>query len=426
MAFPFRAPRGTSDRLPEDQPTWSYISSTATSVAASFGYGRIDTPLIEDTALFSRGVGEETEIVEHQMYSFEDLGGDSITLKPESTAAVCRAYIQHGMHNEPQPVRLFYLSPHFRYERPQAGRVRQHHQFGVEAIGDPSPQVDAEVIELGWTYLSTLGLNDLTLKINSIGDGECRPAYLDVLRTFFAGREAELCRDHATRFKSNPLRVLDCKKSECVMVGADAPRGIDFLCSDCQAHWDELITLLDDKVNSRVLLPYAIDNRMVRGLDYYTRTVFEFQPSEERSQSAILAGGRYDPLIEILGGNPTPGIGFGSGIERVILNLEAQDVRVPSGKSLDIVGVHVGDAARRKMLLLASGLRAMGKSVIVAPVGRSMKSQMRYANSKGARYALILGERDLEKGVATLRSLKTDADQTEVSLDPAAIAEASR
>ena len=343
---PFQSPRGTSDRLPKDQPTWSYISSTATSVAESFGYGRIDTPLFEDTALFTRGVGEETEIVEHQMYSFEDLGGDSITLKPESTAAVCRAYIQHGMHNESQPVRLFYLSPHFRYERPQAGRVRQHHQFGVEAIGDESPQVDAEVIELGWNYLSTLGLKGLNLKINSIGDGECRPAYVDALRTFFAGREGDLCSDHASRYKSNPLRVLDCKKSACVLVGAEAPPGIDFLCGDCQAHWDGLIGLLDDMVGSRALPPYTIDYRMVRGLDYYTRTVFEFQPAEERSQTAILGGGRYDPLIEILGGSPTPGIGFGCGVERVILNLEDQGVDVPGGRSLDIVGVHIGDAAR--------------------------------------------------------------------------------
>ncbi len=422
----FQAPRGTSDRLPKDQPVWSFISETAVSVAESFGYGRIDTPLIEDTALFTRGVGEDTEVVEHQMYSFEDLGGDSITIKPESTAGVCRAYIQHGMHNESQPVRLFYLSPHFRYERPQAGRVRQHHQFGVEAIGDESPQVDAEIIELGWNFLSTLGLKDLQLKMNNIGDAQCRPAYLEALTAYFAGHEAELCSDHKSRYKSNPLRVLDCKKSGCVAAGEDAPRGVDFLCDACQAHWDGLLGLLDDMVAAGGLPQYTIDGRMVRGLGYYTRTVFEFQPAEERSQTALLGGGRYDGLIEILGGNPTPGIGFGCGLERVILNLEDQGVSIPGGKPLDIVGVHIGEAARQKMLALATGLRAMGRSVVVAPEGRGMRAQMRYANSKNARYALILGERDLENGVATLRSLTTDAEQAEVSLDPAVIAEASR
>ena len=420
----FKTPRGTNDILPEDQAYWSYIWGTAEQVAASFGFGRIDTPMFEDTSLFRHGVGEKTDIVEKEMYSFEDLGGDSITLKPEGTAPVCRAYIQHGMANLPQPVRLFYENPHFRYERPQAGRVRQHHQFGVEIIGDPSPQVDAEIIELGWTYLSSLGLQGVTLKINSIGDSECRPAYMELLSSYLAERESRICDDHRERYKTNPLRVLDCKKPTCQSLSAEAPPSVDHLCDACAQHFAGLRANLDDLVEAGAMVPYIVDNRLVRGLDYYTRTVFEFEPTEEKSTSTLLGGGRYDPLIEILGGKPTPGIGFGSGVERVMLNLKAQGIEVPSTRPLDIIGVHIGDNARRKLITLAATLRAAGKSVIVAPEGRSMKSQMRYANNSGARYALILGNRDLEQGEATLRPLTSDALETQVALDAAAIATA--
>lgn len=418
----FRTPRGTNDILPQDQAYWSYIWGTAEQVAASFGFGRIDTPMFEDTSLFRHGVGEETDIVEKEMYSFQDLGGDSITLKPEGTAPVCRAYIQHGMANLPQPVRLFYENPHFRYERPQAGRVRQHHQFGVEIIGDPSPQVDAEVIELGWTYLSSLGLQGLTLKINSIGDSECRPAYMELLGTYLAEHESSICEDHQKRYKTNPLRVLDCKKRSCLSVSAEAPSSVDHLCDACREHFEGLRSTLDDLVEAGAMAPYTVDNRLVRGLDYYNRTVFEFEPTEEKSHSTLLGGGRYDPLIEILGGKPTPGIGFGSGVERVMLNLKAQGIEVPAARPLDIICVHIGDNARRKLIILAAMLRAAGKSVIVASEGRSMKSQMRYANNSGARYALILGDRDMEQGEATLRPLTTDAPEKQVALDAAAIA----
>jgi histidyl-tRNA synthetase len=418
----FKTPRGTNDILPEDQAYWSYIWSTAEQVAASFGFGRIDTPMFEDTSLFRHGVGEETDIVEKEMYSFEDLGGDSITLKPEGTAPVCRAYIQHGMSNLPQPVRLFYENPHFRYERPQAGRVRQHHQFGVEIIGDPSPQVDAEIIELGWTYLSSLGLKGVSLKINSIGDSECRPAYMALLGKYLAEHESRICEDHQKRFKTNPLRVLDCKKPTCQSVSADVPSSVDHLCDACREHFDGLRRTLDDLVEAGAMVPYRVDNRLVRGLDYYNRTVFEFEPAEEKGQSTLLGGGRYDPLIEILGGKPTPGIGFGSGVERVIINLKAQGVAAPGVRSLDIICVHIGDNARRKLVTLAAGLRAAGKSVIVASEGRSMKSQMRYANNSGARYALILGDRDLEQDEATLRPLIGDGKEIQVALDAAAIA----
>jgi histidyl-tRNA synthetase len=397
------------------------VHDNGASVAASFGYERIDTPLFEETSLFRKGVGEETEVVEHQMYTFEDHGGDEMTLRAEGTAPVCRAYIQRGMSNRPQPVRLYYQCPIFRYERPQAGRFRQHHQFGVEAIGDASPQVDAEVIELGWSYLSSLGLRGLKLRINSIGDAECRPAYLGRLTAHFATHEGDLCKDHRRRYQSNPLRVLDCKREGCRTASSGAPASIDHLCEDCNSHWEELIGLLDQLVHAESLLPYTVDSSLVRGLDYYTRTVFEFEPPEEAGQSTLLGGGRYDPLIELLDGQPTPGIGFGSGIERVILNLEKQGVGAPSGAALDVVGVHIGDAARGRLLTIASGLRALGHGMVLAPHGRGMRSQMRYANGLRARYALILGDRDLEAGVATLRPLVGDGDQVEVSLDVAAI-----
>ena len=423
----FKTPRGTVDILPDDQPYWRHVEAQATELCERFGYRRIDTPIFEESGLFVRSVGEATDVVEKETYSFSDRSGDSMTLRPEATAAVCRAYLQHGMHVLPQPVRLYSVSaPMFRYDRPQAGRQRQFHHVNVEAIGDPDASVDSEVVELAWRFFAGVGLRNLTLTLNSIGDQACRPGYLEALRRYYEPLVPGLCADCKRRFRENPLRLLDCKKESCVSVSEGAPRSVDDLCDDCSDHWDELRRTLDLLVGEGALSGYEENARLVRGLDYYNRTVFEYEPAEQKGQSTIGGGGRYDPLIEILGGPPTPGIGFAIGMERVLLNLKAQGVIVPGGPVIDIVCVHIGDAAHDRMLALASGLRAKGRTVIVAPMGGGMRSQMRYANSKGARYALILGERDLENGVATLRPLKTDDDQTEVSLDPAVIAEASR
>ena len=337
----FQAPRGTTDILPADQPYRSYVDNTAEAVSEAFGYSRVDTPAFEDTALFTRGVGADTDVVEKEMYTFEDRGGDSLTLKPEGTAPVCRAYIEHGMHNLPQPVRLYYLAWGFRYERPQAGRFRQHHAFGVEAIGDASPQVDAEVIELGWAYLHRLGLRRLSLKINSIGDGKCRPAYLEALRAYYAEHINEMCSDCKARFSRSPLRLLDDKRESCQRFALAAPRSVDHLCDGCSGHWNELLEYLDGMAETYAGFGYEIDHRLVRGLDYYTRTVFEIQPPEEGAQSTILAGGRYDGLIEQIGGPPTPGVGFGCGRERVILNLRRQKIEAPSEPRLDLVVAHI-------------------------------------------------------------------------------------
>jgi histidyl-tRNA synthetase len=420
----FRAPRGTADILPDDQPYWRLVENAAVRTAGIFGYRRIDTPHFEDTRLFQRGVGEDTDIVEKEMYSFADRGGDSLTLKPEGTASVCRAYLENGMANLPQPVRLYYLTPIFRYDRPQAGRYRQHHQFGIEAIGDPAPAVDAEVIELGWAFVTGLGLRGLTLKVNSIGDRVCRPPYREALKRYFAEHIDEMCRDCRSRLQRNPLRLLDCKNETCQRFGDDAPKSIDYLCQPCSEHWQELQGHLEGLRSIYPALVPQVDHRLVRGLDYYTRTVFEIQPAEEGGQSTVLGGGRYDGLIEQLGGPPTAGIGFGCGRERLILNLRRQEIAAGADTAPSIVAVHVGDAALRRSYQVVAALRAAGISAVLAPPGRSLKGQMRFADTAAAAYVLILGERELGRGVGTLKPLAGAGEQREVPLDPEAIAKA--
>ncbi len=400
----FRAPRGTDDILPQDQPYWRLIEQTAEAVCRRFGHQRIRTPLFEDSALFIRGVGAGTDIVEKEMYTFEDRGGDSLTLLPEGTASVCRAYLEHGMANLPQPVRLFYFPPIFRYERPQAGRYRQHHQFGVEALGDADPSTDAEVIELGWRFLANLGLRDLTLYVNSIGDRRCRPGFVEALKAYYLPQQEALCQDCRGRLQRSPLRLLDCKVPSCQALAEQAPHTLDHLCDDCANHWQRLVVYLD-----RLDIPYVVDHHLVRGLDYYTRTVFEVKPQVEGSQVTILAGGRYDGLMEELGGKPTPGVGFGSGIERMVLNLKRQETQPPDPLPRPVVVVSLGEQARVEGISLASRLRQDGLAAAVAPGGRSLKAQLRYASALNARYALILGDRELEKGVVVVR----DMDQGE-------------
>lgn len=411
----FKKPRGTQDILPADQPYWNYVRRTARAVAVEFGYGRIETPLIEATDLFQRGVGDETDIVQKEMYSFEDNGGDSLTLRPEGTASVCRAYIENGMQNLPQPVRQFYLAPMFRYERPQAGRLRQHNQFGVEAIGDASATVDAEVVELGFRYIRQLGISDFTLRLNSLADPGERKPYLAKLHEYFSRYANDLPKVDLARLERAPLRLLDSKERVTRKIGADAPRSVDHLGPESQAHWDELLALFDGLKQVYPEFSYHIDHRLVRGLDYYNRTVFEFEPKDAGGQGTMLAGGRYDPLIEILGGPATPGIGFGSGIERIILELKAQEVPVPPQDQLDAVIVSVG-AARPAASRLATELRSKQIATVLAPA-RSFKAQMRYANQLGAAHALILGERELEAGQVTVKPMLDDSPQVEISIE---------
>ena len=406
----FQAPRGTVDILPEEQPFWRYVDAKARDIAARFGYERIDTPVFEDARLFVRGIGEVTDIVEKETYTFEDRGGDLITLRPEGTAPVCRAFLEHGMGNRPQPVRLFYICPVFRYERPQSGRYRQHHQFGVEVFGDEDASVDAEVIELAWRFLGSVGLDSLALSVNSIGDAECRPVYVETLRGHYRDRVDELCPDCRRRLDHNPLRLLDCKIDSCQPFIAEAPHGVDYLCGSCEGHWSDLLGYLRG-----LGLPFEIDHRLVRGFDYYTRTVFEITPPVEGRQSTLIGGGRYDGLIGELGGRPTPGIGFGMGIERVIVNLKRQDVPVPDERRTKVLVAHIGDAARRAAVPLSSELRQAGVASLVGPASRGLRSQLRYASSVDATHALIIGDDELERGSIVLRDLE-EGEQEEVEL----------
>lgn len=406
----FQTPRGTVDILPEEQTYWNFVRRKAGEIASRFGYQRIDTPMFEDARLFERGVGSTTDIVEKETYTFEDRGGDTLTLRAEGTAPVCRAYLQHGMQNLPQPIRMYYICPVFRYERPQSGRYRQHTQFGIEVIGEADASVDAEVIEVGWRFLESVGLSELSLSINSIGDKTCRPLYLEELRSYYAGYSDEVCEDCLRRMERNPLRLLDCKNEQCQPLIEDAPVSSDHLCSECEDHWGNLRGYL-----SEIGLDYHVERRLVRGLDYYSRTVFEIAPPEEGRMVTIVGGGRYDGLIEELGGRPTPGIGYGMGLERVIQNIQRQNVPVPDGRETSAMVVHLGEAAKSAGIRVASGLRQAGISASLAPP-RGMRSQLRYASNKGATHAVIIGDDELEKGIATLRDLD-NSSQSEVPLD---------
>ena len=402
----FQAPRGTSDTLPDQQESWRFFQRKAEETAATFGYKRIDTPIFEDARLFVRGVGEATDIVEKETYTFEDRGGDPITLRPEGTPSVCRAYLQHGMHNLQQPVRMYYFGPFFRYDRPQAGRQREFHQFGVEVIGDADPSVDAEVIELAWRLPEVFGITDTSLLLNSIGDPQCRPRYVSELQAHFGGRVHELCSDCRRRLESNPLRLLDCKKPSCQAAISVAPESVDFLCGPCTEHWRDLLEHL-----ATLDLPYKIETRLVRGMDYYTRTVFEIVPPVEGQQSTIVAGGRYDGLIEELGGRPTPGIGFALGVERLLANMDHTKADAPGDVRKLVVVAHLGEGPKSAAMSLCSELRRGSVSAVLAPSGKSLKAQLRYASAISATHAVIVGERELESGVLILRDLAKSEQQ---------------
>jgi histidyl-tRNA synthetase len=396
----YKAARGTTDILPEEQPYWRYVEKAIADITRLYGYQRIDTPVFEDTGLFRRSAGEYTDIVQKEMYTFDDRGGNSLTLKPEGTPPVCRAYIQHGLHNLPKPVKLYYVSPIFRYDRPQAGRYRQHYQFGCEAIGDVDPALDAEVIDLAWRFYASLGLKGLSLQLNSIGCRKCRPSYLNILIEYYRKHTAKLCNDCQARLVKNPLRLLDCKQASCQEIADAAPASADHLCPACGEHFASL-----QKYLGFLGIPFVLNNRLVRGLDYYTRTVFEFEPEEEGGQSSLGGGGRYDYLIEELGGPPTPAIGFGIGIERVILNLKKQGVSVPAPPALQVLIAALGEAARDLAVRLAADLRLAGVSAVTGAEGKSLKARLRQANALGVRFTVIIGEDEVKAGTATLRDM---------------------
>ncbi|MDD5093535.1 MAG: histidine--tRNA ligase [Dehalococcoidia bacterium] len=410
----YRAPRGTFDILPQDQPYRRYIEAKVGQICQLYGYERIDTPVFEDAGLFVRSIGEETDIVEKEMYTFEDRGRDKLTLRPEGTASVCRAYLEHGMHNLTQPVKLYYITQIFRYERPQAGRFRQHWQFGFEAIGEADPAVDAQVIDMAWNLYAALGLQNLVLKLNSIGCRQCRPAYIKTLKDYYAGKVENLCPDCKRRAERNTLRLLDCKNESCIPFTEQAPKSVNYLCDECGAHFDSLKKYLHILGHD-----FNVDHRLVRGLDYYTKTVFEIQPPGQLgAQSTVGGGGRYDNLIEEIGGRPTPAVGFATGIERIILNLKNQDISVPALSQPGVFVAFLGEAAKDKALEYAAKMRQDGMGVILASGSRSLKAQLKQANALNARHALIIGDDELRDGMVMWRDMGK-GEQQRLSFDEA-------
>ncbi len=406
----YQAPRGTQDILPADQPYWRYVTEEMRKVAALFGLQQIDTPIFEETGLYVRGVGEGTDIVDKEMYSFQDKGGAEITLRPEWTAGVMRAYIEHGMRVLPQPVKLYSIGPIFRYERPQAGRFRQHHQFNVEMLGEIDPAVDLEVMSVAWTLLSRLGYRGLNFQLNSTGCPKCRPAYRQALIAYFKQYEDRLNDVDRRRLSINPLRLLDSKEEAAQPLLNDAPHSVDYLCEECATHLATLRKHLD-----ALDMPHSINFRLVRGLDYYTKTVFEVWAEGIGAQAAVCGGGRYDRLIEELGGPPTPGIGFGMGIERVIASLKAQGVEPPPLPAPRAQVSPLGEAARTTAIKLARDLRAADIGAVLAFGNRSLKSQLKSADKAGIRYTLIIGDSELAEGKVLAREMAT-SEQVSVPL----------
>jgi histidyl-tRNA synthetase len=400
------------DFLPDDEALWRFVRDTAERVARSFDYGLIQTPLVEDVAVFQRTAGDESDIVSKEMYVFEDRGGDRLALRPEGTAGVCRAYLESGMGSRPQPVRLYYLGAFFRYDRPQAGRYRQLHQFGVENIGDESPAADVEVIELQHTLYQELGLTDLVLRVNSIGTAETRARYVESLREHFRPHVATLSADSQRRFETNVLRILDSKEDAGHPAVQGAPSILDFLDAADTEHFATVRASL-----AALGIACEVDPRIVRGLDYYARTVWEFEPPGAGGQSTVGAGGRYDGLIELLGGPHTPGVGFGTGIERIMLNLRERGLGPAAADAApDVAMIPLGEAGPAEALRVARDLRAAGLVVRGGIPGRSMRAQLRGASSSGARYAVIVGDQEAADGVVQLKPLTTDADQRTVPM----------
>ncbi|HEV2069005.1 MAG TPA: histidine--tRNA ligase [Acidimicrobiales bacterium] len=405
---PFRTPTGTRDVLPPESGRWRALIANFDGLVSRAGYGLVVSPMFEEIEVFQR-VGESTDVVRKEMYDFEDKGGRHLALRPEGTASVVRAYVQH---RPTPPWKVWYCAPSFRYERPQAGRYRQHHQLGVEALGAEDPELDVEVISLAWSLYDAIGLGRLTLVLNSIGDPVCRPAYLERLDAYLVQRDAQLCGEHRQGARQNPLRVLDCKRSECREATASAPRIVDHLCDPCAAHFhgvqDGLMALGID---------FRVDARLVRGFDYYTRTAFEFQASAlESAQSTIGAGGRYDGLVEALGGPPTPGVGFGIGIERVLLACDAEGVGPPPAAGVDVWVIDITGSGTAGAL--AWDLRRAGIAADRGFDSRSMRAQMKLADRSGARLALIVGDEEQRSGTVSVRDLRADdGDQRVVARD---------
>lgn len=404
-------PKGTEDMLPGDAYKWHYVEDVVKKVAENFGYEEIRTPIFEYTELFERGVGDTTDVVEKEMYTFTDRADRSITLKPEGTAPVARALIEHRLYADIQPTKMFYITPVFRYERPQAGRLRQHHQFGVEIFGTVNPSADAEVINLAMTVYETFGVKNLELRINSIGCPKCRAEYHTIFKQYLQTRLDKLCTTCKGRYERNPMRIIDCKSDICQAELKEAPLMLDHICEECKEHFETLKKYLDV-----LQLEYVVDPRIVRGLDYYTKTAFEIITDEAGKKGTVCGGGRYDGLVEDCGGPGTPGVGFGMGLERTILTLAEQGIEIPKPKGLDVFIVTIGAAASYEGFKLLDQFRRAGLVADMDHLSRSVKAQFKYANKIMANYTVIIGEEELSKQVAKLKNM-LDGEEMEVSLN---------
>ena len=411
MALITKAIKGTKDVLPKDVHKNQYIEATALDNASKFGYKEIRTPVFEHTELFQRGVGDTTDVVQKEMYTFDDKGGRSITLRPEGTAGAVRSYLENGLCNEALPQKVCYLISCYRYEKPQAGRLREFHQFGVECFGSASPLADAEIIALAKSLFDTLGVKDLSLEINSIGCPTCRAEYHKALKEYFSSRKDELCDTCKSRLDRNPMRILDCKSPICHEIAEGAPVVIDYLCDECKEHFENV-----QKYLKAQNIEYTINPQIVRGLDYYTKTVFEFVSNSIGAQGTVCGGGRYDGLVEELGGQHTPSLGFAMGIERLMLLMEAQGCEFPEAEKPDLFIVALGEKATLKAVEIAKDMREEGFSALLDLNQRSVRAQMKYADKLGAKFNVVIGDNEVEAKTAKLKNMQT-GEETEINLD---------
>lgn len=411
MALITKAIKGTKDVLPKDVHKNQYIEATALDIASKFGYKEIRTPVFEHTELFQRGVGDTTDVVQKEMYTFDDKGGRSITLRPEGTAGAVRSFLENGLCNEALPQKVCYLTSCYRYEKPQAGRLREFHQFGVECFGTASPLADAEIIALAKSIFDALGVRDLSLEINSIGCPKCRAEYHKALKEYFASRKDELCDTCKGRLDRNPMRILDCKSPICHEIAQGAPVVIDYLCDECKEHFEKVQKYLDAQN-----IEYKINPQIVRGLDYYTKTVFEFVSNSIGAQGTVCGGGRYDGLVEELGGQHTASLGFAMGLERLMLLMEAQGCEFPQAEKPDLFIVALGEKATLKALEIAKDMREEGFSALLDLNQRSVRAQMKYADKLGAKFNVVIGDNEVENKIAKLKNMQT-GEETEINLD---------
>lgn len=408
----YNIPKGTKDVLPNQSYKWQYIEQTAREVARVFNLKEIRTPVFEYTELFRRGVGETTDVVGKEMYTFEDKGGRSLTLKPEGTAGAVRLFVENGLSSTPMPVKTFYITPAFRYERPQSGRLREFHQFGIEVFGSESAETDAEVILAASAFLKKLGITQTRLEINSIGCKACRAEYNRALKEYFKPHLNEMCETCRTRFAANPLRMLDCKEEECKKITAGAPEITDYLCPDCAAHFKRVKDILDGQG-----VEYTVNPRIVRGLDYYSRTVFEFVSDAIGAQGTVCGGGRYDGLVKELGGPETPAIGFGAGIERLMLLMDNTGVECPAEVKPAIYIAGMDEKSRSAAFKIATELRQMGVSAEIDHMDRSVKAQLKYADKLGAKFVAVIGESELLSGEVNIKNMSLGTTVTVKTAD---------